>query len=201
VPYKGESDTEYFSFGIIAAPGKYTVLADIDTYDHSEDGTMIAEITVPEMTLEDIIRPSGKLTFSKPRFYRSINSLPQAEKRFTVIRNGYQIGVMRQIFHPYIQKENNFKSGTIPILTFFCRGAEMKNGWDLKTWLKIEKGKTKIADFKPITLNNPCFFQPVKLIDGKGKALPAGNYKLNIIIKDKKGSGKGRIKIPFRISD
>ncbi len=203
VPYNGLNELEYLSFGLILEPGKYDLLVVVDAYDNSEDGTLLAEIEVPKLTLSDIAAPKKNLGNSRPVFYKKVSTLLEAEKRFTVVRDNYQIGIVKQKFSPYTGNEYKFKSGDSPILTFFLKGAKMvqKNPpWDLTANISIVNGKKKISSFKPVKLQNPYFFQPVKINGKKDKELEAGKYSLVVEIVDNnlKGS-KGKIVLPFEV--
>ncbi len=205
IPYNGSVDLEYLSFGLILEPGKYDLLIAVDTYDDTEDGTLLAKIEVPKLTLVDITAPRKNIESSRPVFYKRINTLLEAEKRFTVVKNSYQIGIMKQKFYPYTGSKYEFRSGDTPILTFFMKGTKMvrKNPpWDLTGNISIFKGKKKVTVFKPVKLGNPYFFQPINLV-GKGKKkLPVGEYTLSIGLIDNNQNGlKGKVLIPFSIVD
>lgn len=203
IPCERKSEIDYFSFGLIIEPGKYDLLINVDAYDNSIDGTLLIELEVPALTLTDIARPGKSLEYSRPVFYKNVNTLPEADKRFTVVKNCYRIGVMKQKFSPFTGKENNFKSGTAPILTFFIKGSTMVQvnpPWDITGVISIKKGKKKISSFKPVKLQNPFFFQPVSLIASGDKPLTPGEYSLNIELSDNNGKGvKGKVNIPFKI--
>ncbi len=203
VPYDGSGDLNYFSFGLILEPGKYDLLIVVNAFDGSEDGTLLAEIEVPKMTLGDIIAPSKIIETSRPVFYKKVNTLIEAEKHFTVVKNSYQIGISKQKFFPYVKNEYKFKSGDSPILAFFLKGAKMvrrKSPWDITGNIFILKGKKKIVSFKPIKLVNPFFFQPIKITGKKGEALKDGSYTLDIKFIDNNLKGlKGEISIPFEV--
>lgn len=203
VPYEGSGDLEYLSFGLILEPGKYDLLIVVDAFDNSSDGTLLAEIEVPKLTLSDIAAPKKNLDNTRPVFYKKVSTLLEPEKRFTVARDNYQIGIVKQKFSPYTGNEYKFKSGDAPILTFFLKGAKMvqKNPpWDLTANISILKGKKKMSAFKPVKLQNPYFFQPVKISGQKDKKLEQGQYSLlvEIIDNNKKGS-KGKIVLPFEV--
>jgi len=201
VPYDGSGDLEYLSFGLILEPGKYDILVVVDAFDDSEDGTLLAEIEVPKLTLSDIAAPKKNLDNSRPVFYKKVSSLLEAEKRFTVVKNNYQIGIVKQKFSPYTGREYKFRSGDAPILAFFLKGAKMvqKNPpWDIMANISILKGKKKVSVFKPVKLQNPYFFQPVKISGQKNKKLEEGEYSLLIEIIDNNMKGsKGKIVLPF----
>ena len=203
IPYSGSGDLEYLSFGLILEPGKYDLLIVVDAFDDSEDGTLLAEIEVPKLTLADIAAPRKSLESSRPVFYKRVSTLLESEKRFTVVRDNYQIGIIKQKFSPFIGDTYKFKSGDSPTLTFFLKGAEMTRNnppWDLTATISILKGKKKVSIFKPIKLQNPYFFQPVKIAGQKGKELVEGKYSLLIDILDNNmKSTKGKILIPFDI--
>jgi|GEM_PF-2232363 len=203
IPYSGSGDLEYFSFGLILEPGKYELLIVIDSYDNSEDGTLLAELEVPKLTLSDIAASRKSLETSRPVFYKKVSTLVEAEKRFTVVRDNYQIGIIKQKFSPYTGTAYKFKSGDSPVLTFFLKGSKMvqKNPpWDLTANISILKGKKKAATFKPVKLQNPYFFQPVKLIGMKNAELAEGNYSLRIDLIDNNMKGlKGKVVIPFDV--
>jgi len=203
VPYDGTGGLEYFSFGLILEPGKYQLLIVVDAVDKSEDGTLLAELEVPKMTLMDIAAPREQLETSRPVFYKAVNTLLEPEKRFTVVRDHYQIGIIKQEFSPYTGTDYKFKSGDAPVLTFFLKGAKMaqKNPpWDLDAVISILKGKNKVAVFKPVKLQNPYFFQPVKLVGKKNADLEEGSYTLSIELTDNNMKGlKGSVSVPFEI--
>jgi len=203
VPYNGTVDLNYFSFGLILEPGKYDLLVVVDAYDNSEDGTLISEIEVPEMTLNDILTTKKVIETSRPVFYKKVDTLLESEKRFTVVANNYQIGISKQKFFPYVKNEYKFKSGDSPILTFFLKGAKMvrsKSPWNVTGNIFILKGKKKIVSFKPIKLVNPFFFQPIKITGKKSEALKEGSYTLNIKLIDNNLKGlEGEVSIPFDV--
>ncbi len=203
IPYDGSGDIDYFSFGLILEPGKYDLLLVVDSYDNSEDGTLLADIEVPKLTLMDIAAPRKSLDTSRPVFYKKVSTLPEAEKRFTVVKNNYQIGIIKQEFSPYTGAEYKFKSGDSPVLTFFLKGSKMVQKdppWDLTANISILKGKKKTATFKPVKLQNPYFFQPVKLIGMKNAELAEGSYSLMIDIIDNNMKGlEGKVEIPFTV--
>ncbi len=203
VPYDGSGDVKYFSFGLILEPGEYDLLISVDAFDDSEDGTLLAGIKVPKMTLTDIAAQRKVLGNTRPVFYKKVSTLIKPEKRFTVIRDNYQIGIMKQKFEPYTGNAYKFRSGDAPILTFFLKGAGMvrKNPpWDLTAKISILKGKKKLASFKAVKLHNPYFFQPIKLIGQKNKELTEGKYSLSIDILDNNVKGlKGKVVIPFDV--
>ncbi len=203
VPYEGSGDLEYLSFGLILEPGKYDLLIVVDAFDNSEDGTLLAEIEVPKLTLADIAAPKKNLDNSRPVFYKKVSTLLEVEKRFTVVKDNYQIGIVKQKFSPYTGNAYRFKSGDSPILTFFLKGAkmvQMNPPWDLIANISILKGKKKVSVFKPVKLQNPYFFQPVKIIGKKNKELEEGEYSLLIEIIDNNLKGtKGKIVLPFEV--
>lgn len=203
VPYDGSGDLEYLSFGLILEPGKYDLLIVVDAFNNSEDGTLLAEIEVPELTLADITAPGKSLETSRPVFYKKVSTLLETEKRFTVVRDNYQIGLVKQKFSPFTGNLYKFKSGDSPTLTFFLKGAGMiqKNPpWDLTANVTILKGKKKVSVFKAVKLQNPYFFQTINILGQKGKELAEGKYTLLIdIIDNNKKSMKGKVVIPFGI--
>ncbi|MEN8222823.1 MAG: hypothetical protein ABFR36_06145 [Acidobacteriota bacterium] len=203
VPYDGSGDLEYFSFGLILEPGKYELLIVVDSFDNSEDGTLLAELEVPKLTLMDIAAQRKSLETSRPVFYKKVSTLLEAEKRFTVLRDNYQIGIIKQKFSPYTGTAYKFRSGDSPVLTFFLKGSKMvqKNPpWDLTANISIIKGKKKTVTFKPVKLQNPYFFQPVKLIGKKNAELAEGSYSLLIELIDNNMKGlKGKVVIPFDV--
>jgi len=203
VPYDGSGDIEYLSFGLILEPGTYELLIDVDAFDNSEDGTLLTEIEVPKLTLMDIAAPRKVLENSRPVFYKNVSTLTEAENRFTVVKDNFEIGIVKQKFTPYTGNEYKFKSGDTPILTFFLKGAKMvqKNPpWDLTANISIMNGKKKAAIFKPVKLENPYFFQPVKILGQKETELGVGKYSLRIELVDNNMNGlKGEIDIPFEV--
>ena len=147
IPYDGSGDMEYFSFGLILEPGKYELLLVVDSFDNSEDGTLLAELEVPKLTLTDITEKRTVLETSRPVFYKKVGTLLEAEKRFTVVKDNYQIGIVKQKFTPYNATPYMFKSGDSPILTFFLKGAKMvkKNPpWDLTAIISILNGEIEV---------------------------------------------------------
>lgn len=203
IPYDGSGDMEYFSFGLILEPGKYELLMVVDSFDNSEDGTLLTTLEVPKLSLADIAEKRTVLETSRPVFYKKVGTLIETEKRFTVVKNSYQIGIVKQEFTPYTGIPYKFKSGDSPILTFFLKGATMvqKNPpWDLNAIISILKGDKETAEFKPVKLQNPYFFQPVKLIGMKNAELAEGSYSLLIDIVDNNMKElKGKVVIPFDV--
>ena len=203
IPYDGSEDAKYFSFGLILEPGKYELLIVVDSFDNSEDGTLLSELEVPKLTLADIAAKRKVLETSRLVFYKKVSTLLEAEKRFTIVQDNYQIGIIKQKFTPYTGTPYKFKSGDSPILTFFLKGAKMaqKNPpWDLTATISILKGKKKTATFKPVKLQNPYFFQPVKIIGKKDTQLAEGSYSLLIELLDNNMKElKGKVVIPFDV--
>ena len=155
------------------------------------------------MTLMDIAAQRKELETSRPVFYKAVNTLLETENRFTVAKDCYEIGIIKQKFSPYTGTDYAFKSGDAPVLTFFLKGAKMvqKNPpWDLTADISILQGKKKVSTFKPVKLQNPYFFQPVKLVGEKNAALAAGSYTLSIKLTDNNLKGlNGSVSVPFEI--
>ncbi|MCK4836139.1 MAG: hypothetical protein KAT17_05860, partial [Candidatus Aminicenantes bacterium] len=200
VPFD-EKETEYYSFGLILEPGKYDILVNIDRYDNSSDGTLLIELDVPKLTLMDLVSPLGQLEYSRPIFYREMMKSRIVEKRFTVLKNKYQVG--QQLFFPIIGKEIQFKANESPTLTFFIKGAaKVENNqpqWNVSTQMEIRQGKKKILIFKVPSLNTPYFFQKLEFKKGNN-FLPAGDYLLFVGLSDNNQAGKkAKIEIPFKL--
>jgi hypothetical protein len=207
VPVDNEA-TEYYSFGTVLDPGDYDVLLNINRYDNSQDGTQIFKITVPTLTVMDIIQPKEKLAISTPVFYRMEQQLQQSEERFTVVKNKFQIGPARLDLFPFLSPENLFKPTESPILTFFVHGAAMIQSaepWNILAKLEVRQGKEVICKFAEIKMVNPYFDQPlvfVKKINNVDTKLGPGNYTLYIELTDNNSNNKkvkGEITIPFKI--
>jgi hypothetical protein len=207
IPVDAEA-TSYYSFGTILAPGDYDVLLTINRYDNALDGTQLFKISVPALTVMDIIQPREKLEISAPVFYRDVKQLPQAETRFTVVKNKFEIGPARLDFYPFLLPENQFKNSENPILTFFIQGTVMVQSaepWNISAKLEVRQGKEVVSKFNELKLVNPYFDQPlvftkkVKEVEGR---LTAGDYTLHIELTDlnsKKQQSKGEFSIPFKI--
>ena len=166
IPFDSEA-TAYYSFGTILAPGEYDVLLDINRTDNSQDGTQIFKITVPALTVMDIIQPKEKLEISTPVFYREVKQLPQFEERFTVVKNKFAIGPAKLDFFPFLLPENQFKTSENPILTFFVQGAVMVQSaepWNISAKLEVRQGKEVISKFNEIKMVNPYFDQPLVFV-------------------------------------
>lgn len=201
VPYDGKK-SEYYSFGLILEPGSYDILLNVNRYDDSQDGTLLIELVVPQLTLMDLVKPQKSIETSKPIFYKEMKSALAVEKRFTVLKNQYQVG--KQIFEPVVGKEVVFKASDMPILTFFVTGAaKMVNNqpqWNITPGLEIKQGKKIIVVFKTEALRAPYFFQKLEFKMGD-KNLPAGDYTLHVKLKDNNSKGRiGKIEIPFKIN-
>jgi hypothetical protein len=200
VPFE-ETKLEYFSFGLILESGKYDILININRYDDTQDGTLLIELDVPSITLRDLIAPMKQMEHAAPGFYKKMRTANRVEKRFTVLRNKYQVG--QQIFFPYTDKKYSFKASETPLLTFFIKGAaNLVNNqpqWNLFANIEIRKGKKKVLVFKTNPFQAPYFFQ--KLIFKKDKKpLEAGDYVLFIALLDNNKKGrKSKISIPFKI--
>jgi len=209
IPCDGEA-TSYYSFGTILAPGEYTVLLAIDRVDHSQDGTQLFTLSVPALTVLDIIQPREILETSTPVFYRDVKQLPQSEERFTVVKNKYSIGPARLDFYPFAASQNRFKSSETPTLTFFIRGAIRVQGaepWNLSAKLEVRQGKDVISKFNELKLTNPYFDQPLaftRRVKDADSPLAPGDYSLRIELVDlnsAKQKSRGEFDIPFTISE
>jgi hypothetical protein len=205
-PILADNDkSEYFSFGTVLEPGEYDVLVDINRIDNTQDGTQIFTITVPALTVMDIMQPREKLDISTPVFYGEVKQLMEAEQRFTVVKNKYQIGPAMQEFVPW--GDRPFKNSDRPILTFFVLGAvavQSAEPWNISATLQIHRGKETVAKFESLKLVNPYFYQPIEFVKKEKDAtspLPAGDYTLSIELKDNNqgGKAKGSFDIPFKI--
>jgi hypothetical protein len=200
VPFE-DGDTEYYSFGLILAPGKYDVLINVDRFDNTLDGTLLIELTVPQLTLQDLVTPMDKIEFFQPTFYKDMKTAAQVEKRFTVLKNKYQVG--QQIFLPYVGEGIVLKNTAKPILTFFIKGAanfvNNRPQWQLIPRVEILKGKKKEAVFKVDPVRAPYFFQKLEFKKGNS-LLPAGEYTLVVALEDANKKGrKGHLEIPFKL--
>lgn len=200
IPYDGQP-TDYYSFGLILEPGKYDVLINVDRVDNSADGTLLIELEVPRLTLMDLVSPLPNLEYSQPVFYRKVMTATRIEKRFTVLKNKYQVG--KQIFYPVVGEENEFKTNAAPILTLFIKGgAKIENNqpqWDIATEMEVRQGKKKILIFKIPNITAPYFFQKIAFKQGD-QYLPAGEYTLLLVLNDKNHSKhKAKIEIPFKL--
>ncbi len=209
IPLDGEA-TAYFSFGTILAPGEYDVLLAINRVDNTLDGTQIFKLSVPALTVMDIIQPKEILETSTPVFYREVRQLLQAEEHFTVVKNKYSIGPARLDFFPFLTSQNQFKSSESPVLTFFIRGAVMVQGaepWNLSAKLEVRQGKEVVSKFNELKLANPYFDQPLlfsRKVKDVDSPLRPGEYSLCIELVDlnsKKQQSKGEFVIPFKISE
>ncbi len=197
----------YYSFGTVLDPGDYEVLLDINRTDNSLDGTLLFPLQVPALRLSDITRPAAELSISTPVFYAQVTQLLQPEIRFSVVKNKYQIGPAMQDFFPWGARP--FRSKDSPTLAFFILGAAMGQGaepWNIEAVLEIRRGKETEAKFEALKLSNPFFFQPIELVKMNKNAntpLPAGEYILDIKLKDNNqgGKAKGSVEIPFTISE
>jgi hypothetical protein len=201
VPYD-KKKSEYFSFGLILEPGKYDILININRFDDSQDGTLLIELNVPQLTLMDLVKPLNNIENSAPIFYKTMKTATSVEKRFTVLKNQYQVG--QQIFEPVVGKEIVFKATDTPILTFFVTGAaKMQNNqpqWNITPRIEIKQGKKKIVIFKTDLLKAPYFFQKLEFKRGD-KLLPAGDYTLHVELNDNNSKGKKvKIEVLFKIS-
>jgi len=193
-----EEKTEYYSFGLILAPGKYDILLNVNRFDDSQDGTLLIEADVPNLALADIVAPQKNIANSAPTFYKKINTLHAAEKRFNVIKNRYQVTPFSLEFYPYIGAGDVFKVGETPTLTFFILGVNQP--WNVEVKLDIKEGKKKVVSFKVPPMQNPYFFQPIEFKGKDKKPLKAGDYTLSIALTDNnQKSRKGKIEIPFKI--
>lgn len=207
IPFDGEK-TDYYSFGVILEQGEYDVLLNVNRYDNTQDGTQIFKITVPSLTVMDIVQPRTKLEISTPVFYREVKQLQYSEERFTVVKNKFEIGPAKLDFFPFLLPETQFKAAESPILTFFVQGAAMVQGaepWNISANLEVRQGKEVISKFVEIKMVNPYFDQPlvfVKKVKNVDANLNPGDYTLFIGLIDnnsKSKQGKGEITIPFKI--
>jgi hypothetical protein len=199
----GDEKSAYYSFGTILEPGEYELFLAINRFDNSQAGTQLLKLSVPELTVMEIIKPRSKIEISTPIFYADVKQLPQSEERFTVVKNKYQIGPARLDFYPW--GNNPFKSTDKPILAFFMLGTVAVQGaepWNISAMLEIRQGKEVLSKFKELKLTNPYFDQPIEFIKNdknKTSLLPAGDYVLAIELKDQNKGGKGTVEIPFKI--
>jgi len=201
IPYDAKP-LNYFSYGLILDPGEYTihmVLADVVYKEKT--GSKIIKINVPDLTIRNMIQKRRKLETSEPVFYRMVQKLTSVNNKFTVLKNKYEVGPAKLRFYPYY-KDNSFKTKTKPILTFYILGAlpTMSGGkpqWSIEAKITI-KGNEKKVEFEKKSLKNPFFYQPIILMDGD-KPLPAGEYILEIKLKDNNTGTNGDLEIPFTI--
>jgi len=206
VPHDGEA-TAYYSFGTVLEPGDYEVHLDICRIDGTLDGTQIIPVSVPLLRLGDIIAPARELKTSVPVFYSTVRQLPQAETRFSVVKNKYENGPAGLDFFPWGDKP--FRSGDKPILTFFVLGAVTAQGaepWNISADLQIRRGQETVAKFAAVKLTNPYFYQPIEFVrkeKEKTSPLAAGEYVLAIELADNNQGNRvtGVLAIPFRISE
>jgi hypothetical protein len=200
VPLDDEA-CEYLSFGLILAPGKYDVLINVNRFDNTEDGTLLIELTVPELTLQSLVQPMKNIELVQPVFYKEMRTASQMEQRFTVLKNEYQVG--QQVFMPYLGDEITLKNSSKPILTFFIKGAasivDNRPRWELLPHLEILKGKKKESVYKMDPIRAPYFFQKLEFKKGN-ELLAPGDYTLSVTLEDTANKGrKGTVEIPFKL--
>ena len=199
-----DKKAEYFSFGLILEPGKYEIPVVINRYDNSKDGTLFIELEVPKLTLKDIVMPAKNISNSKAVFYKKVNNLLVAEKRFTVLKNKYHVSPQKLEFLPYLK--NEFRSKEKPYLTFFMIGTVMVKAdppWNVSATIQIKQGKKKIAKYKEMKLKNPYFFQQIEFVatkKDKKEFLEPGDYTMVISLQDKNNRmSNGKVEIQFKI--
>ncbi len=193
-----EIKADYYSFALILKPGQYDILVNINCFDDSQDGTLLIPLTVPNLTVADIVAPAKKIANSTPIFYKKINTLNTADERFTVVKNCYQVSPYKLELYPYIGKEYSFKASDTPILTFFILGVNQP--WNVEVQVEIKQDKKKVVAFKIPPMENPYFFQLLEFVDKDKKPLAPGGYTLYIALTDNnQKSRQGVLEIPFKI--
>ncbi len=205
IPYDNKP-LDFYSFGIILNPGEYTLQIVIaDVVYKKVAGSKVIKINVPDLTVKALMKRRGKLSTTEPNFYKAIKQLVQENKLFTVDKNSYEIGPMKLIFYPYMGTAA-FKADSQPVLTFYVfgttpilvRGSNQPQ-WNVEAKLSVMKEGKPVLKFKPIKMKNPYFFQPLEFLKKDKKPLGAGDYILNIELKDKNNGKKGKVKVSFKI--
>jgi len=69
-----DQKTEYYSFGIVMNPGDFDVYMVVNRTDNLQYGTRIMKLTVPQLTITDILKPKAKLEIFHPRSTRKTTS-------------------------------------------------------------------------------------------------------------------------------
>jgi hypothetical protein len=205
IPYDNKP-LEFYSFGVILAPGEYTIRMVIaDVVYKKVSGGKIIKIKVPDITVKALKKKRSKLSTTEPIFYKAVKQLLKENKLFTIDKNSYEIGPMKLIFYPYTGIAA-FKGTDQPVLTFYVYGTTpiMVRGssqpqWDVEAKLSVLKGDKTVLKFKPIRMKNPYFYQPLDFLKKDKKTLKAGDYILKIELLDKNNRKKGKVKLNFKI--
>jgi hypothetical protein len=205
IPYDNKP-LEFYSFGVILAPGEYTIQMVIaDVVYKKVSGSKVMKIKVPDITVKALKKKRSKLSTTEPNFYKAVKQLLKGNKLFTIDKNSYEIGPMKLIFYPYTGIAA-FKATDQPVLTFYVYGTTpiMVRGssqpqWDVEANLSVLKGDKTVLKFKPIKMKNPYFYQPLEFLKKDKKPLEAGDYILKIDLLDKNNRKKGNVKLNFKI--
>jgi len=212
IPFDDQK-TEYYSFGIVMNPGDFDVYMVVNRTDNLQYGTRIMKLTVPQLTITDILKPKAKLEISTPVFYKEdYKQLTQAAgMEFQVKKNSYVFNPQNSEYFPYIGAAFQFKASDTPILSFFISGIVMvqgENPCDITIKMEIRRGKDSVLKFGELKQKTPMFWQPIEFTkaekDFKKTPIPAGDYTLKIELKDNNNpgdKGKGEADIPFKISE
>ncbi len=205
IPYDNKP-LEFYSFGVILAPGDYTLQMVIaDVVYKKVAGSKVIKIKVPDLTVKALMKKRSKLSTTEPNFYKAVKQLLKENKLFTINKNCYEIGPMKLIFYPYMGIPA-FKGTDQPVLTFYVFGTTpiMVRGssqpqWDVEANLAVLKNGKAVLKFKPIKMKNPYFYQPLEFLKKDKKPLEVGDYVLDIKLLDKNNRKKGEVKLNFKI--
>ncbi len=136
-------------------------------------------------------------------FIKKSGTLIEAEKRFTVVKDNYQIGIVKQEFSPYTGTAYKFKSGDSPILTFFLKGAKMvqKNPpWDLDAIISILKGEENNSSIQTCKTSESVFLPARQTYWNEECRACRRQLFSSIDIVDNNMKGlKGKVILPFDV--
>ncbi len=183
--------SDYYSFPITFAPGKYRIAVLIGTNDLKK-----FSIKVKEVDGENLLN-LRKLSTTPIIFLKGMEKLPEPIKEFRCYHGEFPLGLY--MIKPYLYEK--LPAGTSPAVFFFILGAQAQkpaNTYNIVVSYEIKKDGKTVTKFPKQQLTYSVVYQPIPL-KSHGAPLEPGLYKLHIKIQDMNARAEIDKKVNFEI--
>ncbi len=168
--------SEFYSFPITFAPGKYKIAVLIGTNDLKKFSVKVKAVD------GDNLLNFRRLSTTPVIFLKGMEKLPEPIKEFRCYHGEFPLGLY--MVKPYIYEK--VPAGSTPAVFFFILGAQAQkpaNTYNLVVSYQIRKEGKVITKFPKQQLTYSVVYQPIPL-KSHGTPLEPGLYTLHIKIQD-----------------